>query len=71
MTPNEKREQTMIRKHGSKQLWLDYMRQIAAEGGRASRNGGFASKKTGKDGLTGPERARLINKRHENKKQPR
>jgi hypothetical protein len=38
----------------------DYYKKIGAEGGRKSRGGGFASKKIGKDGLTGAERARLV-----------
>jgi hypothetical protein len=34
------------------------MKRIGAMGGSRSRNGGFASKKVGRDGLTGRERAR-------------
>ena len=32
---------------------------IGSEGGRNSTTGGFACDKVGKDGLTGPERARI------------
>lgn len=36
----------------------DYYQWIGRKGGRASHAGGFASEKVGKDGLTGPERAK-------------
>ena len=36
----------------------DFYRWIGRKGGRASHAGGFASEKVGKDGLTGPERAK-------------
>lgn len=38
----------------------DYYIGIGQRGGQASRNGGFASMKIGKDGLTGFERARIV-----------
>lgn len=37
----------------------DYYSRIGHKGGSKSRGGGFASNKVGKDGLTGPERAKL------------
>ena len=38
----------------------DYYTKIGKLGGSKSRTGGFASLKVGKDGLTGPERARTV-----------
>lgn len=38
----------------------DYYKKMGQKGGRNSRNGGFASKKVGKDGLTGAERAKKV-----------
>lgn len=40
----------------------DFYARIGQKGGRKGRTGGFASKKVGKDGLTGPERASLYNR---------
>lgn len=37
----------------------DFYGKIGSMGGRKSKNGGFASKKVGKDGLTGAERASI------------
>lgn len=37
----------------------DFYGKIGSMGGRKSKTGGFASKKVGKDGLTGQERARI------------
>lgn len=37
----------------------DFYANIGRKGGKKSRNGGFASNKIGKDGLTGLERAKL------------
>lgn len=37
----------------------DFYANIGRKGGKRSRNGGFASEKPGKDGLTGPERAKI------------
>lgn len=37
----------------------DFYRKIAGMGGRASKGGGFASDKVGKDGLTGKQRAEI------------
>lgn len=41
-------------KHGK-----DFYKEIGRKGGKAGNTGGFASKKIGKDGLTGPERAKV------------
>lgn len=41
----------------------DYYKNIGRLGGVKSSNGGFASQKTGKDGLTGRERARVAGKK--------
>lgn len=37
----------------------DFYAKIGAMGGKKGKNGGFASDKTGDDGLTGRERARI------------
>lgn len=37
----------------------DWYAQIGRKGGQNSTTGGFASEEKGKDGLTGPERAKL------------
>jgi len=37
----------------------EFYAMIGAKGGQRGKSGGFASKKVGTDGLTGPERARL------------
>ena len=42
-------------KHGD-----DFYKRIGSKGGSNSCNGGFASDKVGKDGLTGRERAKLV-----------
>lgn len=42
------------KKHGA-----DFYARIGAIGGRNSITGGFASDAVGKDGLTGPERAKI------------
>lgn len=42
-----------------KTLGEDFYRTIGAKGGRNGHTGGFSSDKVGKDGLTGPERAKL------------
>lgn len=49
-----KAAQTNREKHGK-----DFYANIGRIGGRNSHTGGFASKKIGKDGLTGPERAKV------------
>lgn len=41
----------------------DFYAQIGAKSGRNGHDGGFASTKVGKDGLTGPERAKLAGSR--------
>lgn len=38
----------------------EFYAKIAAKGGRNGRTGGFASEEVGEDGLTGPERARIV-----------
>lgn len=38
----------------------DFYKRIGSKGGSHSCNGGFASEKVGKDGLTGRERAKLV-----------
>lgn len=45
-------------KHGD-----DFYANIGRMGGAKSGNGGFASDKVGRDGLTGRERARIAGKR--------
>ncbi|MYB40113.1 hypothetical protein F4X86_02455 [Candidatus Saccharibacteria bacterium] len=49
---------TIRAKHGR-----DFYVKIGQLGGRKSRNGGFASPKVGKDGLTGAQRAKLAGAR--------
>lgn len=71
-TPAQKRVDTMVRKYGKnwrvmlgkksadtikKRYGEDYYAQVGAIGGKGSSNGGFGSKKVGKDGLTGKERS--------------
>lgn len=48
-----KAKQTIQARYG-----YDYYAKIGAIGGANSTTGGFASELVGKDGLTGPERAR-------------
>lgn len=50
----KKAAQKNIKLHGK-----DFYREIGRKGGKRSTTGGFASKKVGKDGLTGLERAKL------------
>lgn len=38
----------------------DFYKKMGKKGGQNSKNGGFASKKVGKDGLTGAERAKKV-----------
>lgn len=45
---------TNMAKHGP-----DFYRNIGRKGGTNGHDGGFASKGLGKDGLTGPERAKI------------
>lgn len=49
-----KGRETIYKKHGK-----DFFKKIGAKGGRAGNTGGFASLIIGKDGLTGPERAKI------------
>lgn len=51
--------ETIKKKYGSKEAMHKHFVEMGRIGGRLSRNGGFASKKVGKDGLTGKERASL------------
>lgn len=46
-----------------KKYGKDFYKRIGALGGRHSTNGGFASDKVGKDGLTGRQRARIAGKK--------
>lgn len=41
----------------------DFYARIGAKGGRNGVTGGFASDKVGKDGLTGPERAKIAGRK--------
>ena len=50
----KKAAQKNIKLHGK-----DFYREIGRKGGKRSTNGGFASQKVGKDGLTGAERAKI------------
>lgn len=50
--------QTIRKRHGR-----DFYVRIGKLGGERSRNGGFASPKVGKDGLTGAQRAKLAGAR--------
>lgn len=55
---------TRRRKYGD-----DHYAKMGAKGGENSNKGGFASKKKGKDGLTGPQRAsKLAKEQRENEK---
>lgn len=38
----------------------DFYKRIGQKGGRVSCDGGFASNKVGKDGLTGQQRAKIV-----------
>lgn len=49
-----KAAKTNIEKHGK-----EFYREIGRKGGKAGNTGGFASNVIGKDGLTGPERAKV------------
>ena len=50
-----KARNTNLKKYGT-----DFYKNIGRMGGSISTTGGFASLKVGKDGLTGPERARIV-----------
>ena len=54
----KKASETNLRKYGK-----DYYARIGAMGGSMSVNGGFASDKVGKDGLTGRERAKIAGRK--------
>lgn len=51
---------TMEEKYGGPEGVRKKMQEMGKKGGKLSRGGGFASMKRGKDGLTGPERAKLV-----------
>jgi len=51
----QKAAATNIRKYGKR-----FYAVIGSVGGKNGRTGGFASNVVGKDGLTGPERARKV-----------
>lgn len=57
--PNSKWLVTMIAKFGSLEAVKEHMASLGARGGKNNKNGGFASEFTGKDGLTGYQRARI------------
>lgn len=46
-----------------KKYGKDFYREIGRKGGSRSTNGGFASQKVGKDGLTGQQRAQIAGKK--------
>lgn len=50
-----KAAKTNRRKYGP-----NFYAEIGAKGGRSGNTGGFACEKKGEDGLTGPERARIV-----------
>ena len=53
-----KARQTIYMKHGK-----DFYARIGKKGGMNGTTGGFFSNKVGKDGLTGPERARVAGRK--------
>ena len=52
-------KKTMLERYGGEEGVRRMMQKIGKQGGSISKNGGFAALVVGKDGLTGPERARL------------
>lgn len=50
-----KAKETKLKKYGE-----NHFSVIASLGGKANHTGGFASPNKGRDGLTGPERARKV-----------
>lgn len=59
----KKFKENKIKQYGSEEAWKNAeVRVFGKRGGEASRSGGFASDKVGKDGLTGRERAKLMGK---------
>ena len=48
-----KASKTNLKKHGA-----DFYKRIGSKGGQNGHTGGFGSEAIGKDGLTGPERAK-------------
>ena len=58
--PNKKWKDTMLTKfNGDEDALSEYMRSLGSKGGRLQNGGGYACQRVGKDGLTGPERARI------------
>lgn len=57
---HKKWQETMLKKYGSEEALTEQFKKIGKLGGSKSANKGFASTKRGEDGLTGPERARLV-----------
>jgi len=55
----KKARETMIAKYGGEDGYREHLRTIGSQGGKLSGNGGFASEKIGKDGLTGKQRAAI------------
>lgn len=55
----EKWHATMLERLGSEEAIREHYRTIGRRGGQRSHNGGFASDKVGKDGLTGRERSHI------------
>lgn len=51
----ERARETNYKRHGE-----DFYRRIGKKGGQNSHTGGFGSNVIGKDGLTGPQRARIV-----------
>lgn len=55
---SEKWKATMIERYGED--YREVMREIGAMGGKKSKNGGFASAKVDKNGMTGAQRAKVF-----------
>ena len=63
----KKYRETMIAKHGSLEAYQEWRKNISINGGKKGHNGGFASDKVGKDGLTGKQRSIILAKTRRNK----
>lgn len=62
--PNKKWIVTMSSRLGSKEAVSNHMKEIGARGGLVrTPHSGFGSEKTGPDGLTGRERARVAGRK--------
>ena len=64
MNQRSKYRESMIKKFGSEEAYLEWRRNISIKGGKKSGVGGFGTDKVGKDGLTGRERAAKYGKKH-------